>query len=180
MMRKIPVICIIAFCSSCNATGVAKSDSPGADTTVLIQKDTSLVTGSAPLTIQLSFPENSKTKYDSSGKTWLLLDNIQVVSDPDGVYEIYLTKEKPAPGSLLSQNPAFVNVLDLYPLTLPDTKNQLAVEISQHIRKWFLPEQNKPSIFATIMFRGTQLPNGSFSVKSGEIKINGVSIIQTK
>ena len=170
---------IISCCVSCNAGRAVKIEN-SSDTTLLSRTDKPVIAGAMPAVLSLPFLENSKDIFNSNSKTWLLLDEPQIIEAPDGVYEIYLTGEPPVINSLIVTNPAFVNVLDLYSITAPGARQIIEVDIRSHVNKIFLQKQQSQTIYVSLIFNGNRLADGSKSKKAGELRLSGIRIVQTK
>ena len=171
---------IISCCVSCNAGRAVKTENSSSDTTLLSRTDKPVIAGAMPAVLSLTFLENSKDLFSSNSKTWLLLDEPQIIEAPDGVYEIYLTGEPPVINNLIATNPAFVNVLDLYSITAPGARQIIEVDIRSHVNKIFLQKQQTQTIYVSMVFNGNRLVDGSKSKKAGELRLSGIRIVQTK
>lgn len=147
---------------------------------MLSRTDKPLTIGSMPVVTSFIFSEKSSGQFNSNNKTWLLLDHPQITEAPDGVYEIYLTNLPPEINNLTATNPAFVNVLDLYSITTPGSKQIIEVDIRSHVNKMFLQKKETQTVYVTLVFNGNQLANGNKSKKAGAMKFSGIRIVQTK
>jgi hypothetical protein len=180
LIKTILAAGVFSCCMSCNAGKLVKTESIGADTTLLSRTDKPVIIGNVPAPLAFTFSENSKELFDSNYNTWLLLDDPQIIAAPDGVYEIYLTSQPPAISKLTATNPAFVNVLDLYSITAPGAKQIIEVDIKNHVKNIFLQKQPMQPVYITMVFSGNQLADGSKSKKAGELRFSGIRIVQTK
>lgn len=147
---------------------------------MLSRIDKPVIVGTMPAVYSFIFSENSREFFNSNNKTWLLLDDPQIIEAPDGVYEIYLTGEPPVINNLIATNPAFVNVLDLYSITAPGARQIIEVDIRSHVNKIFLQKQQTQTIYVSMVFNGNRLVDGSKSKKAGELRLSGIRIVQTK
>jgi hypothetical protein len=178
VITGIVMVAVSLSFSTCKAA--EKKTGPYRDTVVLAKS-------AQPFTIDYNKPfyqaelrPTELQQYDPSKKIWLLFDDPQVMQDPDGVYEIYITM-LPADIKVLGPAmPGFVNVLDLYSLTNPEPKNYLVNDLSKHMEKWMKERQPFSPLFITVLFRGTLLPGNGESKKAGQLMIKGMRIVQEK
>jgi len=176
-MWAVMAVGIITFLSSCNA-GIPITSNSKTDTTVLYKADTLLITGATPVILKCDFSLPSQKLFRNRLKTLLLMENPVLIAAPDGVYELYITNS-PDIKSISSSNEGFVTVLDLYGLTAPAAKNRIEVDVSEQLKNFFLLKQPISSFFICIRFGPTKLPDGSYSSKTGELRLSGIGIVQT-
>lgn len=150
------------------------------DTVLLYKKDTLLITGTAPAVLLCNFPTAAHAQYNSGFRTLLLLENPTVVTLPEGVYELYVTKQLPRINDLSFSQPAFVSVLDMYSFTAPAAKKRLEMDISEHIKKLFLQNKTLSLLYISVRFGPIRLPDGTYSSKAGEVHFSGIKIVQVK
>jgi hypothetical protein len=168
----------ISLSSSCKAA--ERKTASYRDTMILaksIQPFT--IDGSKPF-YQVELKPVGPQLYDASKKIWLLLDDPQVIQDPDGVYEVYITPKPADIKMLASANPGFINVLDIYALTAGEPKKYLVNDLSKHMGKWMKEGQPFPPLVITVLFRGTLLPDNSESKKAGQMTVKSMRIVQEK
>jgi hypothetical protein len=170
---------IITFFSACNTSNQVIVVNT-ADTVLLYKNDTAMVASTVPAVIQCQISLIAKAQYNVAGKIFLELDNPKILHNPNGVYELYISNEPPDIERLSSAQTAFVTVLDLYTLTAPGSKNQLEINISEHIKKLFLLKKDLLPLYISIRFGAIKLPDGTYSPKAGELLLSGISIIQIK
>lgn len=171
---------IFSCCIGCNSGKLVKTGNSSGDTTLLSRTDKAVNIGTVPTVIPLTFLNNSKDLFNSNSKTWLLFNDPQITEAPDGVYEIYLTNQPPEINNLTATNPAFVNVLDLYSITAPGSKQIIEVDIRSHVKNVFLQKQQTQTVYVTLVFNGNRLADGSKSKKAGEMRLSGIRMVQTQ
>jgi hypothetical protein len=136
--------------------------------------------GDTPAVLPLTIAEKNKDVFDSRRKTWLLLDDAQMITAPDGVYEIYITDAPPQINTLTAASPAFVNVLDFYSITAPGAKQVIEADVQAQANKMFLKNQNVHTVYITLLFNGNRFADGSKSKKAGLLQFSGIRLVQTK
>jgi hypothetical protein len=171
------LLLMLVFFTNCN-TMMQIKNSNSQDTIVLYKKDTLISTGIVPAVLPFHFSAGTKMWQNSGNKILLLLENVTVVTLPEGVYEIYITDQPPQINKLSSLQPSFVNVLDLYSLTAPAANSWLESDISKHIQKIFLQKQSLVSAYISIKFGPVKLADGTYSAKAGELRFTGFKIVQ--
>ena len=133
--------------------------------------------------------DNSSTffqeKLISTGKNFsgdkklvLLLDDPKLTQNPDGVYEVYITKEKTDVKMLSSLHSGFVNVLDFYVLTTSAPPKSLSVSMSKLTGGWAEKGQPLAEVYVTVLFRGNVLADGTESKKAGQMSVKGIRVVQ--
>jgi len=175
MKWTVPVICMALLYSSCSAGKTANNKMNNRDSSLLFRKDSLIIAGTVPTSIKIEWPA-AVNKTDQN-KILLFLDRPQIIAAPDGVYEIYLTAEYPAIQTLSAGNPGFLTVMDTYPLTGPDAKDYLQLDISTAIKKLSAANPSQAHYFIMLLFRGSKLPDGTESRQSGEIRFGGLRVV---
>jgi hypothetical protein len=172
------LVASLNFFSNCNSIMQLKT-SNSQDTIVLFKKDSLITAGIVPAVLPFHFSAGTKMWRNSRNKILLLLENPTVVKLPEGVYEVYITGQPPQINNLPSLQPSFVNVLDLYSITAPAAASWLEVDISKHIQKiFFQKKQSLVSAYISIRFGPIKLADGTYSIKAGELRFTGISIVQ--
>lgn len=170
---------MFACCIGCHSGRVTNAANNG-DTILLGKIITSERVGLSPVVLAVPVSAQEAAMYDGNRKTWLLLDDAQIITAPDGVYEIYVTGQPPQLNSLTAQNAAFVNVLDLYSITAPDAKQVIEVDIQPYIKNIFLQNRGLQTVYVTLLFSGNQAADGTKSKKAGLLQFSGIRLVQTK
>lgn len=171
------LIAMFSLGSLCHSKGVQGSTTLDSDTTILLTKDTLLIVGQQPAICRLQLPLSFEKSYDDSHSAFLIFHHPVVIKAPDGVYEVYVTHQKPDIGSLTYKSSEFTGLLDLYTLTEPDAKNYLVININKTLKIAFNKSELN-EIYVTIIFRGNILPGGTNSDQTGKLTIRGLSIFQ--
>lgn len=166
-------ICLLNF--SCK--GAAKNITGDKDTNILARSEQSFTIETGNPFYQVIVVTTGK-KVTGNKKILLLLDNPMIGQNPDGVYEVYICLEKCDINTLSSTHQGFVNVLDLYALTMSDSPNYLLVDLTRKTSEWVKDGQPFPSLYITVLFRGNMLPENIESKKAGQMSIAGMRIIQ--
>ena len=148
------------------------------DTVLLYKKDTALVAGINVTQTILHLPEEKKLEVTKKGRLLLVLDHPTVISAPEGVYEIYLTNLLNDIDKLTSSQQSFVSLLDLYSITAPGAKQQVEIDITQHVKNLQSTGGSATPLFAVLKFAPVKLADGTFSSNAGEIHFSGISVVQ--
>lgn len=123
---------------------------------------------------------HSGNRYEKRLRTWLLLDEVRVQINPEGAYELYLTDKAPEIAELSASQNSFITVLDLYSLTIPGRKKQLAIDITERVNKLYGGKKPLGSVYVVIKFGPIQMADGHFSDKAGDLRIDALRIVQTR
>jgi hypothetical protein len=126
-----------------------------------------------------------QAKLTSSGKkvltnkrTMLLLEDITISENPDGVYELYLSGEMNDKNLLSPSDSCFINLLDLYALTDSNNRNNISIDITKKISRNVIVGEKFPELTVTILFRGNILPDKADSKQAGRISVKKIKVIQ--
>ena len=164
------IICLAA--SSCK--GAERNTTTGKDTSILATHEQSFTIDSVTPFYQARLISTGR-KLSADKKVILLLDDPTILQNPDGVYEVYLSQEIIDVKMLVSSHPTFVNVLDLYALTVADPPKYISVDLSK-AAEIFKNDPSRP-IIVTIVFRGNILPGNIESKKAGKMRVRGMRMV---
>jgi hypothetical protein len=178
-MWTLPFSLILLFCFAGHEPDQC-SGRYTADTVLLYKKDSMLVLGKQALVVPLRISADKQLQFKPGHHTWIILDKASVVAVADGVYEAYLTAEPPVISELSPNQPCFVNVLDLYSGTAPGAGGAIQLDITAHINQLLQVKPKQPTLYLSILFRGTGLPQGGTSNKAGEVHVSCLRIVQVK
>lgn len=166
---------------------LAGTSCKGAQRNVTVGSDTSILgVSKQSFTIETDKPfyqmalQSSGKKLSVDKKILLLLDKPDVIQNPDGVYEVYVSNETIDVKMLSSSHPAFVNLLDLYALTVNDPPKFLSVDLTKKLDALVKDGQLLSPLTVTILFRGNALPDNTESKQAGQTLVNGIRIVQEK
>ena len=168
-------VCLLDF--SCK--GAERNVATDNDTVVLAQSEQSFTIDTSKIFYQTKVMATGK-KVTGDKKILLLLDDPAIAQNSDGVYEIYVCPEKCEVNILSSSHPGFVNVVDLYALTVSDPPDYLSVDITRKTSEWIKVGQPFPSIYITVLFRGNRLPEKIESRQAGQMVVAGMRVVQKK
>ncbi len=128
----------------------------------------------------ISCPLPGSSFFKVKGKTLLLLHQPRVINYPEGVYELYISREKPSAGSFKPSSQNFITLLDLYALSSPGAPKQLEIDISAVAGKLVAQNDPAPGLFISLHFGPVKKKHGSLSTKGGCVQFSGLSIVQVK
>jgi hypothetical protein len=170
------VMFIGLYGSSCKG---AERNATARDTNILARSDRSfsIETGKAFYQTVVA-TTGEKVKKDK--KILLLLDDPRIGQGPDGVYEVYVCREKCDINMLLPSHPGFVNVLDLYSLTVTEPPKHLLIDLTRKTVELVKKGQPFSSLYVTVLFRGNLLPGNVESKAAGQMTIMGMRVVQEK
>lgn len=175
-MWTILILCMVHY----PCTGCTLPISPHTTTDTILLAEKKITPGWNIVNSVVACDSITGNRYDKRLRTWLLLDDARVQVNPEGALELYLIDQPPVVTKLSASQPAFVTVLDLYSLTIPGRKNQLAIDITERIGKLFPGNQQLGTVYAAIKFGPVKIADGSYSDKTGDLRIARVRIVQTK
>lgn len=168
-------VCLFNF--SCK--GGERNQSTGKDTSILARSEQSFTIETGKPFYQAILISSGK-KLSGDKKILLLLDDPAIRQNPDGVYEVYVTLETNDVKMLSPSHPGFINVLDLYALTVSEPPNYLSVDLTKKSVELAKDGQPFQSLNVTILFRGNVLPGNVESKKAGQMTVKGMRIVQEK
>lgn len=160
-----------------SCTGTAHNASVKSDTSILAAYDHPLLINSDTPFCQVNLVSSGK-KLSAGKKILLLFDDPLVLQNPDGVYEVYVTREKIDLKNLSSSNPGYINVLDLYALTVTDPPNYLSIDLTKKSVQWAKDGQALAPLIMTILFRGNTMPDNLESKNAGQMKVQRIRVVQ--
>lgn len=117
--------------------------------------------------IQLSLTSPQVRPYQVNQQYTLCFDSVRLGNNPDGVYEVYLTKQTTAVAHLKPESPAFVGVLDTYQLTASAKPQTLCLDATEAVHNWRGVSLNR--CFVSVVFRGNTLPTGKQVQEAGRL-----------
>jgi len=159
--------------------GTERNAVTGKDTIILAGNQHSFKVDGTQSFFQAELTSTGKNFSDDK-KLLLLFDRPINSRDPEGVYEVYVTRESPDVKTLSSFNPGFVNVLDIYVLTADAPPHYLVVDLSKKSGEWAKDGQAIPSLIVTVKFRGNVSPDNTESKQAGQLSVKGIRIVQEK
>lgn len=169
------LLCLCSFyCKS-----EQRNESAFKDTNVLARNEKSFTINSDTSFYQAGLISTGQN-LSGTNKILLLLGDPRVMQNPDGVYEVYASREAIDAKMLSSTHPGFVNVLDLYALTVNNPPNYLSVDLTKRLAELAKDGQPIFPVTVTIVFRGNALPDSSKSTQAGRLSVKGMRIVQEK
>ena len=169
------LVCVFNF--SCK--GGERNSTADRDTSILARSEQSFTLETGKPFYQAILISSGK-KLSGGKKVFLLLDEPAILQNPDGVYEVYVTPEKSDVKMLSPSHSGFVNVLDLYALTVSEPPNYLSVDLTKKLVELAKDGQPFQSLNVTILFRGNVLPGNVESKKAGRMTVKGMRVVQEK
>jgi len=124
--------------------------------------------------LQINIPVSELMEV-SGAHYFLTLRNVSLEAAPDGVYEIYCSRELVSAEGLSDSVPGFVTVLDTYTLGSSPGKRDVRLDISRVAPELFR-EMEHTAFWLTIRFRGNSLPGGGESLQTGRLSMDGVGV----
>lgn len=163
---------------SCNTSSKPIAADALRDTVILYTTDRIVLTpGPQPSVkpINLTLLQ-SRPSFDKDIKTILVLTNPDIITRPDGVYELYITDSlKREPGKLIASSSVFISLLDLYSFTAPGAKQQIEIDITGSLKKIY-----PGTMYIGLQFDPVKLADGTYSSNAGEIGFDELHILQVK
>jgi hypothetical protein len=166
-------VCLFSF--SCK--GAERNRAIGKDTSILALNEQSFTIEIGKPFYQATLISSGK-KLSGYKKVLLLLDHPVILQNPDGVYEVYISPETNDVKMLSPSHPGFINVLDLYALTVSEPPNYLSIDLSKKSVELAKDGQPLQPLNVTILFRGNGLPGNVESKKAGQMTVKGIRVIQ--
>lgn len=117
-------------------------------------------------------------KVAGNRKISLVLDDVKLKENPDGVYEIYVSLQPYATSELNPKKTSFAGVLDIYQLTEDGSKRTLTLDITKNLSRWVKDGSVSPHLVITILFRGNKFADNSESMKAGKLGVEGLRVVQ--
>lgn len=149
------------------------------DTIVLARSTQGFTIDSTQPFYQVNIQPDEKLFFDPAKKTLLIFDAPVVTLNPDGVYEIYITRDKSELKSFQPGLPGFVNLMDIYALTVPEPPSLLSADISWHL-EGVKKNEPLPPFVVSILFRGALLSGTRETKQAGIMTVKGIRIVQEK
>jgi len=160
-------IILFTATTGCNAT--TSMTSPNTDTVVLCKKDTAVTIETKAVNLFTGCEWNIQKLKNN--RIFLSLDDIELTTYPDGVYELYIADNK-------DYTKIFVNTLDLYSFSAPGASPQVRTDITEALHKLLSSNKKREKIFFVIQFSGNIMPDGTPSTKAGKLKFSSYRILQ--
>ena len=117
--------------------------------------------------VQLTLTTLQSRTYRANHRYTLCFDSVRLSVNPDGVYEVYLTKQTTPVPHLKPDSPAFVGVLDTYQLTAPANPQTLCLDATEAVQQGRSALLNR--CFVSIVFRANRGPTGQLAREAGKL-----------
>jgi hypothetical protein len=167
----------LVFLEGISCKGTQRNTTGETDTTILaISKQSFTIETDSPFYQAVLLSPGKK--LSAGKKVFLLLDHPAVIKNPDGVYEVYITREATDVKAFSSSQPAFVNLLDLYSLTAANPPAYISIDLTKNLTGLLKTGESLPAITITILFRGNLLPDNTGSKQAGQLKIKGMRMVE--
>ncbi len=174
------VLVVLVCLSASSCKGAERNSTDGKDTIILARSDQSFTIDSGRPFYQVKLTSTGQ-KLSEGKKVFLLLDTPRIMQNPEGVYEVYVTRESSDVKMLLSSDPGFVNVLDIYGLTVNEAPKLLSIDIDLTKKLVGLAAkagQPIPPIIVIILFRGNVSPGNIESKQAVQMTVKGMRLVQ--
>ena len=117
--------------------------------------------------VQLTLTTLQSRTYRADHRYTLCFDSVRLSVNPDGVYEVYLTKQATPISHLKPGSSAFAGVFDTYQLTASAKPQTLCLDATEAVQNWRGALLNR--CFVSIVFRGNKGPTGQSAREAGKL-----------
>ena len=182
-MRKVASVVVKSTLASvlllfyCSGRIASNGNDTDQDTVEIARSEKSFTVSGENKFYQATLDIRGSHIFTLTKRTWLKLYRPAVNMNPDGVYEIYLSKGKSEVSSLKPDSPEFVNVFDVYQLTSNSPPTMLTYDVTKILAA---NTGGARQLTITILFRGNITADKTESRDAGEIAIGGIGVVQEK
>jgi hypothetical protein len=177
-----PVFYLLAVCvsflSSCSTNKSSKAVeniNVTSDTTVIAQAQPPIVLSRANMQVHVNL---STSKVQDGKQYFLQLSELKLTEQPDGAYEVYLSREKLSKSNINSTSNSYVDVLDTYTIASSPAR-PLVLNVSKQLRA-LAANTAQQQLVVTILFRGNLAANKIESTDAGNLTIGAVKLIEAR
>jgi hypothetical protein len=142
------------------------------DTTIIAKNEESFKIDSNKPFFQATLHSTGK-KVVGNRKISLVLEDLKLKENADGVYEIYVSLQPYTTSELNPKKSSFANFLNLQSMTEQSSKRTLTVDITRNVSRWVKDGGVSPHLVITILFRGN-----NESSNKGKLGVEGLRIVQ--